>query len=1156
MTFPAGKLPAVTELLIDGAWVDVTSDVRNTDQHPGLSISRGRGDEFSRVSPSKCTLTLNNRAYRYSSRLATSPYYGLIGRNTQLRHRLRWVYDTFGRTVTGGLGSDETAMANSWTIVSGLASDWNVSSVTGLATVLCSTASISRLARVGPVLADARTTGLVKPGVVATGAQIDIGYALRRDNATDSYYEALLRFEVGGTMRLRVNKVVSGAATNLQEVVLSGTYTATTLMWIVADVKGSRIRVRAWDSTGTEPTSWDLDFTDSAVTTPGQYGGLRIRVQAGNTNVPFSPGWSSVDVSDYRFWGEVPSWPQTWEISGADVTAPIEAAGIMRRLGAGAKPLRSAMFQSMAGISDGDFQPVAYWSMEDGSSATQFGSAIPGQPPAVWSGAVSPASYSAAAGSDPVPILNSGGQIAGTFPVMTLPANSAGSVIWQFQFMGMVPSSIAADGTFLEIYMPPAGGDNIATMRVSWVNASKILTLRLYSSSGTLVGAGADIDFTSGDLYDRPVLFGVSAFSIVSPVAPAVQFAAFLPASVNNGVSPISAGVDFWSASTLPPPSAWRAYGNSANAGWSFSHAALYTDPEIIVQPNQQVNANGIDGHVGETAADRMIRLCREEGIAFTLVGDAADTQLMGAQQSGTLLSNLQACADADQGILCEPRDAFGLQYRTNRSLLNQTGPALDYAAKRLAPPLTPTDDDQQVRNRVTATRTGGSSATAELTEGSLSTQDPPDGVGPYEEQFSVNAYTDSQLQYLAGWRVRLGTWNEARFPQVSVNFARLLMDGQASLAGQVAALDVGDYLSITNPPAWLPPDAIELLAQGYRETHRGFEWMITYNAIPAGPYNAFVIGDQTDGRLDTSGCIVNEALTSGATSAKLCIWDGPPSITTAGRPGDFNFDLALRPAPLDANTGERVRVTAMGSVTVPTFVGVGTGSSGSSGSRTPGMPAGVAAGDLVLIFASTRNAGTGTVDTPADWTQLLDMGNAALLGRIYDGVWAMPTVTFTGGAASEDTLAQSAAFRTMCADLTRVVHSSTTQVNASAQNIATGLLGVRRDNCVILHLGWKQDDYTNVAAISGSTEIQELSSAAGNDASQVWDYRIQTTAAGIDENTFTVTGGASAISVSAVVALVGGTQTATLTRSINGVVKAHAAGTTASLWRPARPAL
>ena len=93
---------------------------------------------------------------------------------------------------------------------------------------------------------------------------------------------------------------------------------------------------------------------------------------------------------------------------------------------------------------------------------------------------------------------------------------------------------------------------------------------------------------------------------------------------------------------------------------------------------------------------------------------------------------------------------------------------------------------------------------------------------------------------------------------------------------------------------------------------------------------------------------------------------------------------------------------------------------------------------------------------------------------------------------------------------------------------------------------GWKQDDWTSVATVSGFTEIDEPDTTTGDDQGIVWDYRIDTTPDLVTPGaSFVVTGGASAISRSAVAYLAGGYQTMTISaRSTNGVVKSHVAGT------------
>lgn len=214
-----------------------------------------------------------------------------------------------------------------------------------------------------------------------------------------------------------------------------------------------------------------------------------------------------------------------------------------------------------------------------------------------------------------------------------------------------------------------------------------------------------------------------------------------------------------------------------------------------------------------------------------------------------------------------------------------------------------------------------------------------------------------------------------------------------------------------------------------------------------------------------------------------------------------------------------RVRGIETGAIA---FVAAGVASTANNASVVPAHPAGLIVGDLKIILASIRNSGTGTVSIPAGWTLMryLSADNspvcAALLGRRHVSGDVAPTVAFAGGVANADTIAQMAAWRR--ADLTPV--ASAAGLNGSAQNVAYPALTMPADNLLAIVAGWKQDDNTGVATLAGMAEIGDTSTATGDDASQVWDYVIQTTKADISAGSFTVSGGASAISRGGVVAL------------------------------------
>jgi hypothetical protein len=358
---------------------------------------------------------------------------------------------------------------------------------------------------------------------------------------------------------------------------------------------------------------------------------------------------------------------------------------------------------------------------------------------------------------------------------------------------------------------------------------------------------------------------------------------------------------------------------------------------------------------------------------------------------------------------------------------------------------------------------------------------------------------------------------------------------------------DIGDRLDRTDHLTEHPTDDVLLEYEGYIETVRHRGWAAQLNAEP---YDTWAIGILADPTGDTDpnlGRLAGDdacALRVAVDSDDLSFPFDPNAFRWTEVADDFDPDLKVRLG------GEVVEVSTIGT-TAATFVAAGTAAHAVNASVTPGLPAGHAANDLLLIYAAIRNSGTGVPDTPAGYTRLpifAATDNAQVFAKVHDGSESDPTVTFTGGVANADTSAQMCAFRNMpitLTDLADVVTRSFTLLNSSAQDIAVPGMFPRMPGCVVLALGWKQDDWTSVAPPSGFTEIGEPDTTTGDDQGLTWAYQIQTAQTAVAPGPFVVTGGAGAISRSAIAALAGGFQTMTVAaRSVNGVVKSHAAGT------------
>lgn len=188
--------------------------------------------------------------------------------------------------------------------------------------------------------------------------------------------------------------------------------------------------------------------------------------------------------------------------------------------------------------------------------------------------------------------------------------------------------------------------------------------------------------------------------------------------------------------------------------------------------------------------------------------------------------------------------------------------------------------------------------------------------------------------------------------------------------------------------------------------------------------------------------------------------------------------------------------------------ISAATVATGNNASLSPAIPAGVIPGDLLVLVASIRSSGTGTVTTPAGWTSMLVSGNVKIMGRRYVSGDPAPTVTFAGGAAGDSTTAQ--IFFVRNAELIPAVTNA--QLNASAQNIAYPGASTTYSALWLLTM-WKQAQPSTISAVTGYDigVVTAVNNTQGSgDSTQIWAMAYPNT---VPSGTATVTGGAAAIS-------------------------------------------
>ncbi|MGW1614434.1 hypothetical protein ACWCQZ_34335 [Streptomyces sp. NPDC002285] len=630
------------------------------------------------------------------------------------------------------------------------------------------------------------------------------------------------------------------------------------------------------------------------------------------------------DVKDYRFWGEVSSWPQHWDPTGTDVWIEVEAAGLMRRLNQGAVPTASLIRQA---VTDPQLTGlVAYWPCEDATGATRCASALVNGSAMTFLAAPQLAASELFGASDPLPTFTAAAMRGG---------------------VATYPDPTATQVRFL-LYVPPEGAPDLSVIvRVTQLEDISVADVRHYevffnAPDGAFVGVATpnalslEAKATDGSPLGSPLDHTVDVRGKLLRVSIEVR---------ENGT-----GVDqtLRTLDLLTGDETAVTRNVSTEQLTRVTSVTPFVSPFSAVDPDTAVGlAGGVIGHitvqntitsitdlgiraspVGETAGRRIERLCAEENIPFGAVGDLDETVAMGGQQRLKPIDVMRECELADDGMLLENLSVFGLSYRTRTSMYNQD-PALtlSYPDGQLSQVPIPIDDDQRTKNKVTASRTGGvTPSTAEQTDGPLSTAPPPVGVGVYGDDVTLNVEADDTLPDQAAWRLSLGTVDEARFPQISVNLAHPEFTGNPALRQAALSVRPGDRLVITDPPPWLPPDDISQLVLGLSETIDHFQHRITFNCAPESPWRVGVLDDDILGRLDTDGSALAAAVDADDQTLLVTPTDAAGGLWTSD-PDDF---------PLDVRAGgEVMRVSAIGSIITsnPYFETDTTGWSGNSAS-------------------------------------------------------------------------------------------------------------------------------------------------------------------------------------------------------------------------------
>jgi hypothetical protein len=610
-----------------------------------------------------------------------------------------------------------------------------------------------------------------------------------------------------------------------------------------------------------------------------------------------------------RFMGEVASWTPRQSLGGPNQTPDrwvlVQAAGITRRLGQGADPLEDSLTRWIP-TSDNDsgtVGPTAWWPLDDPPGSRTARSNVPGvaalrpsgqsryQQPGT--GIPTPAAGAPDFGvgdmgplfSRPFVSLRAGGELAGE--VRDLQSNG-----WIIEMTIQFPLTPRADlpnvsRDILRIILgdDDGGGTSIGTLDLNFTVPADTdfdPQVRLFPGIGPSFATASW--FAWDGLPHRYRIFLFRSFA----------------GTENLDVELSIDGVPVASSTQLDVqrgPLRGVLLNRLDHAGPEMptvGHLAIWQQVPSSIPPSLD-SRDPARGYVGEPAGRRIERLCGEEGVPFAGF-DLDDTQPMGPQYPGKLLDILREAAVLDGGILADAGTGVPVvSYLNGRRLYNQAAALeLDYDAAEVASPLDPVLDDQATRNDITVSRRNGGDQRAVDKDGPLGV----DTAGRYKTSIELNAMSDGHdLESQAGWRLHLGTTDQIRFPQVTVD---LVATPVASLSA-AGSVDIGDRITIDNLPPGLTPDLANLLVQGWTETIGSHRRRITFNCVPEEPHHIAEVAHPDYGIIGGEGFVTDGEFVAG-TDTTLSV----QSNLAGAWVHEEDFDILV--------VGVRLRVTAVGS--------------------------------------------------------------------------------------------------------------------------------------------------------------------------------------------------------------------------------------------------
>lgn len=531
--------------------------------------------------------------------------------------------------------------------------------------------------------------------------------------------------------------------------------------------------------------------------------------------------------------------------------------------------------------------PIAYWPCEDGQNATQISSGLVNGVPMAITGSPTFATESGIPSSAPLLQLNNS--------VLTGPIADYVDTYQTFTItfvIAMPTTDEAATGSDLIQFLTTGNGYSCDLRYTATGGGS--LKLRVHDSALTLLFDSGDIDFS---LRGAKCEIGLVMRQSGGTVTYRIYRRSLVGGTLGIGPSTVTGVTTLGKITQI-----------KANSLAGYDSVAM---GHITVIPDAwEVNGTFPDftGWSNQAALHRLYRLCYEESIPLYYRTDRnVLSSNLGPQKVMKLTELLAQAQQSDGGFLYGPRGAIALEHCSRGSLSNLPATAtISMADGHIVPPFDPTGDYSSVRNRVTVNRIDGTSATADMTDGPLSSASPPEGIGLRDQAFTLSLGSDVQTINHANYRLGLGTVNQYRVPGFTITPAA----ADSISVERLMSIDIGRRVDITDLSTKDIYDDLPQLVLGYTlNIGDRFYPRLSMNCAPYEPFRIFALTDDEYAVPDATDTVTGSTLTTTQTgSLTLTSTSGGHLWTTLA--SDFPRDIMI--------SGERITISGITGETSP----------------------------------------------------------------------------------------------------------------------------------------------------------------------------------------------------------------------------------------------